>query len=454
MTSLGSVDGLVSGINTTQIVDQLIAIEARPQTLAKQRLDKFNSQSTAYADLRTKFNSLNTAALAVSSAFDWQAISATSSDPDTVTATGSTASGTGNLSFVVNSLASPDVYASGWTVASLTSTVVPAPGAGGARTITVGVGSDSRSIDVGDGSLESVVNAINGQSNFKLSASAVKVSEDNYRLQLTATEAGASNTISFNPANFSGVGSWLHVSTATSSQITVGSGADSYTVTSNTNTMADVLPGVTLSLKRQSPVGTTVTVATAKDPSVIANKIDAMVTAFNIVANNIADLSKYDAATKKAGVLIDSSALRQARQLMSTAVSGSGGSESAVMAGITLNRDGTIAFDRAKFVDQFAKDPTGTQALFTDGAVKGLGKRVYDVAQRVVDLDSGLLTSSENSLKSTTAQLQLSIDSMQTRLDRHKEFLRSQFNAMETALGTMKNQSSWLSGQLTSLSTA
>jgi flagellar hook-associated protein 2 len=209
-----------------------------------------------------------------------------------------------------------------------------------------------------------------------------------------------------------------------------------------------VLPGVTLTLKKVSAPGTSVTVGSAKDPTAIADKIDKMVTSFNIIANTIADATKYDATAKKAGLLIDSSSVRQIRQLMSTSVSGSSATDSAVMAGVTLNRDGTMDFDRAKFLEQFAKDPVSTQALFVEGTTSGLGKRVLDVADKALNLDTGLLTSSQKSITDTVSQLQLSIDSMQTRLDRHAQFLRNQFNTMETALGSLRNQSSWLSSQL------
>lgn len=451
MTGLGSVDGLVSGLDTTAIVKQLIALEARPQTLAKERLNKFASQNTAIADLKTKFTSLKTASMAVSNATDWQSITASSSDTDTVGVSASSASGIGVLTFTVDALAAADVQTAGWTVGATTSEVVPDPGGGAARTVTVGVGSDSRTIAVGDGTLEAVVNAINGQSNFKLAASAVKVADGAYRLQLTATEAGATNTVSFNAAEYSGGGSWLHISTGSSAQITIGSGINSYTVSSNTNTMTDVLPGVSMTLKRQSTPGTSVTVSSKKDPSAIADKIDKMVTSFNVIANTIADVSKYDAATKKAGVLLDSSSVRQVRQLMSQAVSGVDASESAAMAGVTLNRDGTMGFDRTKFLEQFAKDPVATQAMFNDGIIAGVGKRVYDVTERALNQENGLLVSTETTLKDTISQLQLSIDSMQTRLDRHATFLRQQFNAMESALGAMKSQSSWLTGQLQNL---
>jgi flagellar hook-associated protein 2 len=173
-----------------------------------------------------------------------------------------------------------------------------------------------------------------------------------------------------------------------------------------------------------------------------------MVDDLNKVMLEINSQTKYDPATKKAGPLLDSSAVRQVRQLISEAISGSSGSTSVALAGISLTRNGTVEFDRAKFIEAFTKDPTATQALFNDGPVAGIGKRVYDVADRATNLDSGLLVSAQDTLKATMDALQISIDGMQQRLDKRAISLRAQFNAMETTLSSLKSQGSWLTSQL------
>ena len=47
--------------------------------------------------------------------------------------------------------------------------------------------------------------------------------------------------------------------------------------------------------------------------------------------------------------------------------------------------------------------------------------------------------------------LQKQIDAWDLRLTMRRETLTAQFNAMETALGTLNSQASWLSGQIGSL---
>jgi flagellar hook-associated protein 2 len=446
-----SVDGIVSGLNTTQIVDQLMQIEARPKLFTQQRLNGFSQEKTALAAVVTKLATAKDNAQTVSSLLNWQALKATSSDTNTVDATATTGSGLGTLTFTVDSLANPDTYTSNWTTANTTDVVVPADGSG-KHSLTVGVGTDSRTIDVGDGTLDSVVSAINSQTDFKMTASAVQVANGSYRLQFTTVGGGAANTISFNPASFTAGGTgWLHVSTAADAQITIGSGANAYSVKADTNVMANVLPGVTMTLKQKTAAGSTVTVSSARDGDSAAANVQKLVDSLNSAITEIANQSKYDTNTKVAGPLLDNPAVRQVRQMIAQAVSGSSGSTNAFLAGISLNADGTVAFDKSKFTDSFAKDPVGTQALFTDGPSPGFGKRLYDAIDQATAADTGLLTSSQTSVQNTIDALQLSIDGMQQRLDQRQVALRAQFTAMETTLGKLKNQSGWLQGQLTQL---
>jgi flagellar hook-associated protein 2 len=302
-------------------------------------------------------------------------------------------------------------------------------------------------VDVGDGTLDSVVSAINSQSNFKLSASAIQVGTNSYRLQLTASEPGAANAVTFTAAQFSGGGTWLHPTTGADAQITVGTGADSFQIKGSSNVLANVLPGVTISLNNPTTTGQSVTVSSQRDPDAIATRIQTMVTDLNAVILEITKQTKYDPTTKTAAPLLQNSAVRQIRQQLAQAVSGDA-TNNAGLAGISFDKDGTILFDKAKFADQMAKNPVGTQALFNDGTNPGLGKRLVDTVSNALDPDTGYLVGSQKSVQDTVSAMQTTIDGMQLRLDRRQIELKNQFTAMETALNTLKSQGSWLSSQL------
>src|SRR5687767_4428463 len=118
-----SVDGLVSGMNTTDMVNQLMQIEALPQTALKNKVTAQNKAVTAFQNINTKMAALTTAATALSSSDSWGAVKATStSDAAVVTAKAGAAAG--SMSFTVDQLAAAHTVTYDTPVASLTTQVV------------------------------------------------------------------------------------------------------------------------------------------------------------------------------------------------------------------------------------------------------------------------------------------------------------------------------------------
>lgn len=79
--------GLVSGINSKDIIDQLMALEARPKDLLQSRIDGINQQKLAFTDLSTKLVGVRLNGQTLSKPSTFQGANATSSDEDVVTAT-------------------------------------------------------------------------------------------------------------------------------------------------------------------------------------------------------------------------------------------------------------------------------------------------------------------------------------------------------------------------------
>ena len=65
MSGITSGTGLISGINTGALIDQLIAIEARPRTLIQQRIAQLQAQQAAYLSINSNLGALRTAAEAL-----------------------------------------------------------------------------------------------------------------------------------------------------------------------------------------------------------------------------------------------------------------------------------------------------------------------------------------------------------------------------------------------------
>ncbi|HED53993.1 MAG TPA: hypothetical protein ENJ00_07305, partial [Phycisphaerales bacterium] len=106
MGGISSSVGLISGIDTGALIQQLLQIEARPRELASQRLVQLQTQQAAFLDLNTRLSSLKSAASTfhVSNIFD--SAKASSSDENALTATASTSAQPGTYSFIVDRLVS------------------------------------------------------------------------------------------------------------------------------------------------------------------------------------------------------------------------------------------------------------------------------------------------------------------------------------------------------------
>ena len=103
-------------------------------------------------------------------------------------------------------------------------------------------------------------------------------------------------------------------------------------------------------------------------------------------------------------------------------------------------------------------DPAKAQRLLNgsgegDTAVGGVAQRLLAVAKSATDTTTGSLVSLANGKDTQATDLQKRIDDWDLRLELRQQTLTRQFTAMESALGTLQNQSSWLSSQLGSLPT-
>lgn len=106
MSGITSGIGLISGIDTASVIQQLLSIEARPRTLAQQRMIELQTQQTAFLDLNTRLDALKTAAAAFNTSNIFESAKATSSDEDVLTGTASAGAALGSFSFIVDRLVS------------------------------------------------------------------------------------------------------------------------------------------------------------------------------------------------------------------------------------------------------------------------------------------------------------------------------------------------------------
>ncbi len=456
MVSL-SVDGLISGLDTTSLVSQLVAAEALPQTRLKTQMSAAQAAADAYRAVNTKVDAVRTAAEALTAEGLAAARTASSSATSVSASATSTAVPGSRLSFTVTSLASTASYLSGATWSS-TSTDVRTPAGPDADTpgespwpLTLTQGSTTREIDPPDpATLAQTVAFINGE-DFGVRATAVNTG-NGYRLQLTSTTPGAKGDFEVQPTAGD---SFTRVSPATDAKLDVG-GVE---ISSSTNTFSDVMTGVSVTVAEK---GAAAVVEVGEDPKSVAAKVKTLVDALNSALGTIR--THGNSQPGSTAVLKGDFTLRtvtsQLLQTVSTAVSGAG---SLGAIGLELTRDGTVKFTEATFLATLASDPATVQRMLAGApadltttpptaAVEGLSQRLQTLTGRAPGSATTALTNLAQGRDDLADDFKGRIADWDVRLSTRRQTLTRQFTAMETALSSLKNQSSWLAGQLGSLS--
>jgi flagellar hook-associated protein 2 len=428
MTS--SIDGLVSGLNTTDLINKLMTVEAQPQTALKDKVKTEQGAVAAYRSVNTKLTALKTAAADMTSTLTWQATKA-STNSDAVTATALPGAAPGITTFSVTRLARAQV------------TTIAAGGNGAATTgsgLDITAGGKTTHVAVGTDTLDGAAAAINGAG---LGVRASVVNTDNGKvLQLSATKIGAAN--GFTVAGTASPPQ--NVVDASDARITVGDPANGgYTASSSTNDFTGVISGVTFTVSR---LADDVSVTVTPDVDKIADRMQAMVDAANAGLTEIDKQTAYDPSSQTSSPLTGNFAIRQVNQrLLSTVSNGMTGGGSYKSIGVGLDQSGKLTFDRGSFLAAYAADPASTQKTLTDG----LGKAMSAVAKGTTDIATGTITLAIKSRTDTIRTLNSDIADWDVRLAQRKSGLQTQYANLEVALGKLKDQSNWLAGQIASL---
>lgn len=104
--SITSSVGLISGINYQELVDQLIAIDARPRTLVQNRTTVLQSQQAAFQAINAKLLALDVSVTAITKSVTFSPNKATSSNESVLTAGATSSAVPGTYQFRVQRLVS------------------------------------------------------------------------------------------------------------------------------------------------------------------------------------------------------------------------------------------------------------------------------------------------------------------------------------------------------------
>ncbi len=280
MSSAASVGGLISGIDTNSILDQLYQLARAPIQRLEAEKETLNTQSVAWSHLEARLINFRTNACQLASPAGFLVYAAATSHPDLVTATASSSAVAGTYTLNVQALAQTHQLGSqGYADTDQTEV------GSGTVSITVGDG-DPTVIDVDDFTLAELRDAIN-DADAGVSAAIINDGSDTdpYRLLLTSKTGGLDGEMSLGISLSGGTApTFSDVQPAQDAEIKLGSGAGAITISSGSNTFDDVIQGVTFTALDADPT-TTVTLTVTRDNQAIQSRITDLVETYNSLAS-------------------------------------------------------------------------------------------------------------------------------------------------------------------------
>lgn len=382
-----------SVLDINSIVSQLMTVERRPLTKLAAKEAGYQAKLSAYGSVKGAVSSFQAALQALNSPSKFQSVTATASDPAVFSASATSTAVPGNYSLEVTTLAQPQkLVAAGQASSSAaigtgTPTTVTfdfgtisggsfADGVySGASFVSNGDGTKSITIDSSNNSLQGIRDAINAA---KMGVTATIVNDGSgspHRLALAADHPGVDQSVKISVSGDAAIDSLLAHDPAGTQNLAETAAAQNanlkvngVAVTKTSNTISDVVEGVTLNLNKvtSSPASLTV----ARDTNSIKSSINSFVKAYNELSGTLKNVSAYDAAAKKGAILQGDATVRslqtQLRAMIGTPVEGAPGDLKTLSSiGITFQKDGTLGVDQGKLNTAMTDHFDEIASLFT-----------------------------------------------------------------------------------------
>ncbi|SHJ68433.1 flagellar hook-associated protein 2 [Malonomonas rubra DSM 5091] len=434
--------GLATGLDTGSIISELMSIERTPITRLENDKAFFTNRLAVFSKLDGKLSTLQEKAEAIDTPIELNSPSVDSSSESylSVTAGGKAQLGTYQISVVALAQQQKDV-SQGYVDKTTNSFGT------GTLNLTVAGELNEITIDSENNSLEGIAEAINDAD---LGVSATIINDGTaspYRLILTGETV--SDSFSLDSSELTG-GTDLNLAmspTQTAQQAHVR--IDGIDIYSDSNSIDEAIPGLTLDLAQaDETVTTTITIDADKDAA--QGKIKDFVTAYN-------DIINYIASQKTADWGNDStfrSVKRRMQDLLVSQQSGLGTFSSLSELGFETQKDGTISLNSTTLSEALEEDYEGAVALFTgDDETSGISSQFADYLDLLTDSADGIYAGRKETTDSNVKRIEQRITSMEARLELKEETLRAQFAAMEQLVSGLNSQGNYLLQQLSSMPT-
>ena len=447
---MAGLPGLGSGYPTTELIADLMAIDRNSQTLIKNKVTSNTTTVTALQDLNTKIAALGVLAAKLDKSSELDNLTAANSSTG-ATATVGIGASAGQIDVVVNAIAKSQATVTGAKTAW----------AGSVITIT-GASGTPVELTAASNSLDDIITAVNASSTgvtaTKVSAGVDGAGVPQFRLQFSGKETGAANAFTVREGTAAAGTDVLTqpgaaaVRVASDASVTLFAGsAAEQVVTSKSNTFAELLPGVSVTVSAVSATPVTITITrnaektsdAAKGLVTAINDALAFITARTVATAGVdADGNAYTAG----GAFTGDRTVRDVTQKLLDAASAPIDGVSPSAYGITITKTGTMEFSPEKFAAALAKDPAKTQAAVAEIATR-LGTAVDAVSNKTTGSITTRITGQESTIKS----LKEEVSKWDDRLEKRQANLERYYTAFEVSMGKLNAQMTWLTDQVNAL---
>lgn len=437
--------GIGSGLDVESIITQLMALERRPLDQISVQQTELDFKASALGQLKSSVSRLQEAVNVLAKADGFSAVSAKSSNEDAFSASASGGVPASQHSVNVVELAQQHRLSSNAFTGSTAAVGT------GVLNLSAGGSGFEVNIDASNNSLAGIRDAINDEpGNTGITASIVNA-DDGSRLILTANNSGTAALIEvaattddagggLSALNYQAAGdrNLTEVGVARDAVVEV----DGFSVTSNSNTVVDVIDGITFELK--APGSGSVSVE--RDDTSGTGALEAFVSAYNTFSAELTGLRAGELAGTNLLLEIET----QLRDLFSSPTSNTPGVTSYLFeVGLSFDRDGILSLDKSKLEQRFTSDFDNVVRLFSDPD-SGFAGRVDRLLDNYVQ-SGGAIDARTNGLQSQRRLLGGQVERFEFRLEVTEERLRSQFASLDSLVGTLQSTSGFLTQQLSNL---
>ena len=462
--------GIGSGIDLNGILDQLEVAEKTRLTPITTQQKAINAKISGFGKLKSALTTFNTATEKLKKKDLFQSRIAAGND-NYFSVKANSKAALGNYTVTVDQLATSH----GIATSTINDKNAKLGNDNQMRTITIEQ-ANGQKLDVtlsqDESSLESIANAINNAkvtnedgttSPSTMNAAIVRSGADGYQLVITSKETGEQQSITSISSDDEMLNNVIgfDINQSSNSHMTeVAKAQDAkfsfngIAITSNSNTVKDVVQGVDITLKQTTTISQNL--AITADNEKVEEAIKEWVEAFNQLQTTISTLTKFTTEETNSkelnsnnGPLIGDSTLRNIDQSIRSIFAKGQDGEFSVLAqiGINMDKNGMLTIKESELQKAINENSEAVAILFTgDGKTTGIANEVFSKVSGFIDSD-GMIDSATNGLNSTLKSLDKRHEQVSSSIEQTIERYRVQFTKLDILINSLDSMSNYLTTQ-------